>query len=152
MRLDAGYSYTLFDHVKLRAAARAAVEVLVKVRCDHGDIHLAVTGKSGIAMAFAINMIAEFPVVVVRKPAEMSHGSTIEGMGILDKYVIIDDFVATGRTIKNIMAAIDGYAALRDGDKPECLGFVEYTRYGDSQRYRVERSCGINNLAIEYGE
>lgn len=88
-----------------------------------GATAVAVTGKSGMSMAFATLMMYDFPLIVVRKPHELSHGSPIEGtIQTVVKYLILDDLVASGDTVRAIIERIAEYAEIRDETVPKCRG------------------------------
>jgi orotate phosphoribosyltransferase-like protein len=127
--LDTGYSDTIFQPERLRRTAKRVLDVIRRVETAIGEpVHIAVTGKSGIAMAFAVNMLGDVPIVAVRKDAETSHGNKIEGLGELRKYIVLDDFVCTGHTVERVVKEISQWAEVGGWDNPECLGFIEYCR------------------------
>jgi hypothetical protein len=147
--LDTGYSDTIFRPERLRKAARGVLEVIQRVEKATGEtVHIAVTGKSGIAMAFAINMLWDVPIVAVRKDNETSHGSKIEGLGELRKYIVLDDFVCTGATVSRVVKEINQWAEIGGWDKPECIGFIEYCRLaghvGQTADVTTEEGCIFN--------
>lgn len=96
---------------------------------------IAFRGASGAAMAYPISAQLNIPLIYVRKPRELSHGLSIEGTNKnITKYIIVDDFIETGKTIKEIIKAIDKakncYPELHCPIK--CVGIV---LYGESNRY-----------------
>lgn len=130
LNLYTGYSDTLFNPQRLREAAQLALDKVKRVEHELAEpIHIAVTGKSGIAMAFAMSMIGDVNIVTIRKTNETSHGSKIEGFGALGKYIVLDDFVDSGQTVRRVVNELNDFAASRSaGHKPECVGFIEYCR------------------------
>ena len=77
---------------------REALDVLSKVDFDS----IVVRGHSGMLIAPIIAHLLNKPIAFVRKKNESTHSSmSIEGI-VLDKYIIIDDFIDTGATIKEI--------------------------------------------------
>lgn len=134
---DGGYSDTQYDNAKLREAAKLVAAKLPLIMRETGAQAVAVTGKSGLSLAFAALMLIDFPLIVVRKRGENSHGANIEGTsGIeVEKYLILDDFVSSGRTVRTIVEELEMYAAQRacdGGDRRDirCVGVVEYRRSG----------------------
>lgn len=140
MEIYSGYSGLLFDPERLKNAAKLVVQQLnlLEARYPSLKYHVAVTGKSGIAMAFAVAMIKPINIVTVRKATELTHGSKIEGEGFLDSYVILDDFVESGETVRRMAADLASVAYSRQEDQPTCLGYIEYARLGPfSESHRV---------------
>lgn len=95
------------------------------------NAHFVVTGRSGIAAAWAALMFHDFPLYMVRKEVDKnnSHGSLIEGpQGELEDYFIIDDFVSSGNTVQRIIQTIKTKCEREDEDIiPKCLGFIGYS-------------------------
>lgn len=67
------------------------------------------TGLSGIVPASVFCHRHHKNLVVVRKPGEACHGSPIEGsynwQDTNSNYVVVDDFVGSGRTIQRLLDA-----------------------------------------------
>lgn len=126
---DGGYSRNQYDVALLRARAKEIAECLPKIMRRVDADAVVVTGKSGISLAFATLMLIDFPLVVVRKRGENSHGNPIEGKDCttLTRYLILDDFVSSGTTVTNIMESIQDYAEARGKECPNLVGIVEYT-------------------------
>lgn len=88
---------------------------------------LAFRGTSGAALAYPLSAKLNIPIICVRKATEVSHGYSIEGtQRNIRKYVIIDDFMESGRTIKAIIAAIDKKKDCFDEGRAECVGIIFY--------------------------
>lgn len=68
---------------------------------------IAVIGKSGEAFAHMAQMVGDgVPYVVFRKPGVSSHGASVEGAGAYHRFVIVDDFVCSGETVRRLMLRI----------------------------------------------
>lgn len=106
---------------------------------------IAVTGKSGMSVAFAAQMIKPFPLMVIRKETDQSHGSMIEGPGglVVKRYVILDDFVDSGATIKRVLTQISN---AHGGDEAKCVAVAQYKRGAYETGARVS---GILSLGIQ---
>jgi orotate phosphoribosyltransferase len=69
-----------------------------------------VTGTSGLCMAFALRMIADIPFVFIRKHGENAHSDRLSAIGNTvikaRRYVVLDDFVATGATVRTIVTTL----------------------------------------------
>lgn len=73
-------------------------------------------GMSGAAMAFLLSHWLSLPLICVRKPTDGSHfhnywnfqekGLVCEGNMDAKRYLIVDDFIATGDTVNRIINAI----------------------------------------------
>lgn len=138
---DGGYSETQYCPRKLREAAQLVAKLLPCIMRETGAQAVAVTGKSGLSLAFATLMLIDFPLIVVRKRGENSHGSNIEGTcGVdVDKYLILDDFVSSGSTVRTIVQELELYnESIAPYDEPtheiRCVGVVEYKKFGGSTR------------------
>jgi orotate phosphoribosyltransferase-like protein len=70
---------------------------------------VAVSGTSGLVPAAALSAAYGIQVVYSRKYKENSHGSEVEGAHYLREspYVIIDDFISSGATIKRIIGNLE---------------------------------------------
>lgn len=138
------YSGHLFEPKKLRAVAKQLAKDIDKLQPDA----IAVRGKSGIALAFAISMVSDIPIITVRKPNESSHGTDVEGAalsstqeeGVL-RYLIVDDFVASGDTALAIANKLDSYLLSRQGlprscgpaPAGQCIGVLQAVQYSARQ-------------------
>ena len=132
MILSGGYATRYKIHeVRLRAeyAARAINEMMAET----GATSVVVHGNSGVSCGFAALMLsphADFNIVLLRKDNDNSHGAPVEGPEghLLGRYLILDDFVATGATMNRIR---DKIATLHQQNgrpyyTPECVGIVLY--------------------------
>lgn len=80
------------------------------------NISLVVRGTSGAMIAGGImselyrkNILTNVNIVIVRKNNENYHGFNLQGLDKFSKIVIIDDFIDTGFTIKNILNNLDTF-------------------------------------------
>ena len=68
---------------------------------------IAVRGNSGTLVGGALSMATGIPVITIRKPGDNTHSSyRIECDDSFRHYVIVDDLIASGNTIKAIVDAI----------------------------------------------
>lgn len=127
---DAGYSDTHFNTAKLRSKAKALALVLPGLMERNEVDAVVVTGKSGMSLAFATLMLIDFPLVVVRKRGENSHGNNIEGTGTINvrRYIVLDDFISSGATVRTIVQDINDLATALSETAPECVGVLQYMR------------------------
>lgn len=125
------YSGGIHRHETLKDFARWIADEL-KQREGTYDF-VAVTGQSGMSVAFAALMLRDFPLIVVRK-GESTHGEMIEGRAeTMGRYIVVDDFICSGQTMRNINRELKKWAK-RDGSAPpEHVGSLLYRdkRYDD---------------------
>lgn len=87
---------------------------------------IAFTGMSGAIMAPMIAARLGVPLILVRKPFDNSHsGRRVEGAYDADTYLIVDDFISSGDTVRNIVQEI-----LAVNAKARCVGVYSY-RYNN---------------------
>jgi len=64
---------------------------------------IAFTGHSGSAFAYALSYKLGIPLICIRKKPDKSHYSSFyEGRTNVRKYIIVDDFIETGKTLDRI--------------------------------------------------
>lgn len=115
--------YLPVNPISLIGYAKEAAEIL----SHHNFDTIAFRGMSGALIAPLVSVILGKPFTMVRKPGEGSHSScTIEGCTNFKTYVIVDDFMATGKTARAIKEAIDNKLMLEV--KPTCIGVLQYLR------------------------
>ncbi len=68
---------------------------------------IAFSGSSGAAIAYPISYLLKLPLIHVRKDKSHYGNSKVEGCINSNKYIIIDDFISSGATIKRIIKTID---------------------------------------------
>lgn len=99
------------------------------------------TGLSGVIIGAQVAEKLKKNFVVVRKPSEKSHGDTIEAVGDIGRYIIFDDFIATGATIKRVKKVLD---ASRIFNNSVCVGV--YLWSDDSFCARASVNVNIPDL------
>jgi orotate phosphoribosyltransferase-like protein len=66
-----------------------------------------VSGSSGLSVAFALRMLVDIPIIMLRKDGEGSHSgkwSAVSDRVITTRrYVILDDFTESGETVNRII-------------------------------------------------
>ena len=135
MILSSGYA-TRYSAEEVRLRAAWAAGAIGKMMAETGATSVVVHGNSGVSCGFAALMLSphlDFNIVLLRKDNDNSHGSPIEGPDNhrLGSYLILDDFVSSGRTLNRIRDKI-GLLSLQLGQygrgkkKPECVGAVLY--------------------------
>jgi adenine/guanine phosphoribosyltransferase-like PRPP-binding protein len=97
----------VFEPKKLRYAVRQ-VKAFLKL---HPEITaLAGCGNSGVPICAAVSYATGLPYITVRKASEREHeghgGTTVTGYSGSGKYLIIDDVVDSGSTVRRIITKI----------------------------------------------
>ena len=87
---------------------------IIYKKYKNNNISLVVRGTSGAMIAGGIitelhrkNISTSVDIILVRKNNESCHGYNLQGLDKYSKIVIIDDFIDTGFTIKNILNNLD---------------------------------------------
>ena len=114
----------------VRNFAKQAAEAIPRMMAETGADAIVVSGNSGISIGHAALMLIEFPLVLVRKHKDNSHGRVVEGPlnHELRRYLILDDFVSSGATVRNICNTLYSQAKQDIAFAPKCVGILEYTR------------------------
>ncbi len=100
-------SYLLLEHSKRERTIDKAIKSLKRAKIKFDTI--VSCGLSGALVAPVVAAALEKQLVIVRK-GERTHGDEveIEWNSDVGNYLIIDDLVESGRTIKRIRATVDG--------------------------------------------
>jgi adenine/guanine phosphoribosyltransferase-like PRPP-binding protein len=100
---------------------------------------IAVSGMSGVVVGAPAALRLHKPLVIVRKESDQNThhvGGTIIGyMQLHGRYVIVDDFVSSGRTHAFIRERIEREAQWLPENPPE---FVGYFSYADDMWYECQ--------------
>lgn len=102
---------------------------------------IAVTGLSGSLVGPAVALALSVPVVAIRKPSDMHHGSaTLVGFeDVGRRYLIIDDFRSTGATVNRIRDEVAGHAKTHGLRCPKYAGVY---LYGNTPSKRLRWAVG----------
>jgi adenine/guanine phosphoribosyltransferase-like PRPP-binding protein len=104
---------------------------------------IACRGNSGTLIAGPVSMISGVPILLVRKQGESNHsGLAVEGIEgpDLKHYVIVDDFIATGRTFEEIVRVLREHRS-----QIRCIGCIESNR----ANFSLQWIQNFHNLAAE---
>ena len=120
---------------------------------------IAFRGMSGALVSIPLALKMGKTLIMVRKPDEDTHSSyPVEGDTQAKRYVIVDDFVASGDTVKAVKRAV-----LKFAPDSECIGVLEVNnieshifeqfKYGKKHLYALWNSWKpYNKPYIEEGE
>lgn len=101
----------LYDIYNVDVFAKLLTKATAKIRILHKKLKfdaIAFTGTSGAALAYPISAKLKLPLICVRKGKSHSR-YPVEGCMNAKKYIIIDDFIAYGNTIRKIKSAVKKY-------------------------------------------
>lgn len=124
LQLHPGYGWTTTRPTEWRQVVKTAVRNVRAMKRDMGFDAIAFCGSSGASIAFSLTEKLEIPIIYVRKDGEKAHGNTVESncSEPINKYLIVDDFVASGGTVRYIIETIDKICVSKVARPPECVG------------------------------
>jgi len=109
-----------------------AAKKLRSIKRKHPFDAIAFTGSSGAALAYPLSYLMKLPLIHVRKGTSHYSGGKIEGTISSKRYIIIDDFIETGGTIKRIIKAINSEL---DNAKPAAICLYSAGKYSATAKY-----------------
>lgn len=129
-----GYNSAMYEPRRFNSLVSALVAIMPAMLKAYGASHIAVQGKSGIAVAFAVAAQVDIGIIVVRKEGENSHGNKVESNGkVIKGYMFFDDFISTGATKRRVVWELDLYAELQGVRPPELKGAISWVRMHDTE-------------------
>ena len=131
--LTTSYHEIGFEHDARHKAAERVMKGLTEYDRSVG---LVFTGLSGILVGLPVADLTQRQFAVVRKPNDSSHACyLVEGYSF-SEYVIVDDFMSSGDTIKRIIDT------MRERDGSVCKGILFYDNHragkGDTFKYKEQ--------------
>jgi len=126
------YLRAVFDIHSARITVDEVHRTIIKNLAKEGEAIIAVCGNSGVGIGYPLMHKYGWPILVVRKPKESSHGYIMEGTRTeMKKYIILDDFFSTGSTVLHIISTLkDGCSDLK------CIGAVFYWGTPEAKSFR----------------
>lgn len=129
MRVGNPHSTSMFNPRIMRNTIAALAREMPNLQRRFDFDTIVVTGKSGIALGFALSMVTGVRVVAVRK-GESSHGNLIEGDGVaVERYAFFDDGIATGSTVRRVDAEIAAHCGARGEVTPTRVLNILYSDF-----------------------
>ena len=123
----------------LKAQVNRVIRNLEKLQKNVKFDAIAFRGISGAAVAYPVSVLAGYHLIFVRKEKHnQHHGREVEGSENrkIRRYIILDDFINCGDTVKAIIHAIDkdrkGYL-----NPPKCVGVAIYNKGETSKKKEV---------------
>lgn len=149
------YLAPVFDGNRFKATVEKTIDRVVFLKAQYDFDTIAFCGMSGAAMAFLISHQLNIPIVCVRKDTDDCHysdgvftvdGGTssyirrkLEGNFLIKRYLILDDFISSGRTVNFIINSIE-----KEIPEAKCVGMVMYGGYMDGVHSHPKTEDKIN--------
>jgi len=139
LSIYAGYGWTTKSPAALTDTFQKSVARLVKLREELGFDAIAFRGSSGAALAFVASIAMQIPIIFVRKNDESNHGNPVESNSRtpIKKYIIVDDFVCSGKTLQAILDGIRKISKQQAMAEPKCVGAFLYSDPGCDTDYQI---------------
>lgn len=147
IKFHGNYGWTLYSPQELYDIMSKTSDRLAKILEREKVDALAFCGSSGSVAAFILGMTHKIPVVYVRKPNEESHGNLIESnAGSIGSYIIVDDFIDTGKTIRYIVNSVHKVARNQNVNPPVCKGVFLWSNRSKGQKIKVSDNIVLTCL------
>ena len=116
--------------------ADSVARIIETIRATESVYHIAVCGMSGAVVGGLVSAFCELPLTIIRKESDVHHSSyNVQGCSINSEksYVIVDDLIDSGKTIRLIADKLEKELC-------RCVGIIVYCEEFDSYTERA-----INN-------
>lgn len=124
MDIKSCYLPCVFDPERFHSSVRLTVDILAEFEKHTPFDTIAFTGVSGAALAFPLSYLLGKPLLCVRKANSSTHSSyKVEGNYSAFRYIIVDDFISSGKTMEDIQKNIERELA---PPIPELVGIYLY--------------------------
>lgn len=101
------YHNETFRPQSLASRVKRVAKNLVKLRKKLKFDAIAFRGSSGSSLAFPVSVMTGIDLIYVRKEKQ-HHGMPVEGTSKnVRRYIILDDFISRGDTMRSILGAIN---------------------------------------------
>jgi adenine/guanine phosphoribosyltransferase-like PRPP-binding protein len=116
---------------QFKPTVKTTVTAIRRLKKILGFEQIVCTGISGQSIAWPVGYVTDIPVAVVRRKGEKQHhGYDVENFNRSRKFIILDDFVSSGDTIKHVLKTLSE----DDRDTQLCVGVYCYSVW-DSAGY-----------------
>ncbi len=125
------YLYDIYHPATFKKLVDRVAKKVVKLKKKLKFNAIAFSGSSGAALAYPVSALTKIPLIHVRKKGK-THGDDIEGGGHeIKRYIILDDFIDTGATVKRIYNQIKNECDY--DDEVKCVAIVLYDKSNDHE-------------------
>jgi hypoxanthine phosphoribosyltransferase len=135
---------------------KSLIDLLVKnLEAYKGQYQaIAACGNSGMTVASAISYVTGVPIIAVRKESDRGnhHGKDVTGYLGSGNYILLDDLVASGDTVRFVVREIEKAALNRDARRylpPKCAAILLYR--SPYRMYDEEKRTTVEQLSFKVG-
>lgn len=130
--IKTNYLNSVYEPERFKETVKSTVKRIRQFIKKNGRFDaIAFTGTSGAALAYIVANKLNVGLICVRKGDNSHYRGKVEGMRNANQYIIIDDFIDSGKTIKTIIGSVKKFSP---GAK--CLGIFLYDEgYDDMFEY-----------------
>lgn len=126
-KIQTSYMENVYKVEAFTQIVQKATQVLRRFKKKHPFDAIAFRGHSGAALAYPLSLKLKVPLICIRKGS--SHTDMkLEGVANARTYLIVDDFIDKGNTIKKIKQEVNRNRYW-DQKKPELVGILLYADY-----------------------
>jgi adenine/guanine phosphoribosyltransferase-like PRPP-binding protein len=105
--VQSDYLHAVFRPENFDGTVKRAITHATRLVENYKVEAIAFSGVSGASLGYILGYTLGVPLMCIRKPRERAHYyGTLEGCTSARRYMIVDDFIATGDTVRNIMETI----------------------------------------------
>lgn len=116
--ISSSYLHCMLDKREFDRRVSTARDILSKYKYDA----IAFRGMSGALLAAPLAHMLDKTMIMVRKPKVDCHTSrAVEGDNAARRYIIVDDVICSGNTLRTIIRAVKRFAPAA-----ECVGYLEW--------------------------
>lgn len=107
IRISSTYLRPVYEVESFKNIIDKSYKSILKFRKRHSFEAIAFTGTSGAALAYPLSYKLKVPLICVRKSIRDNHyKDKLEGATFVNSYIIVDDCIDSGRTVRNILKNI----------------------------------------------
>lgn len=104
--ITTSYLSRVYYPVLYKKHVKETIDAVRKYKKKNPVDAIAFTGTSGAAYAYPVSLAVGLPLICVRKPGSQHYGTGIEGCRNAKSYIIIDDFISSGATLRRIIKMV----------------------------------------------
>jgi len=140
--ISTGYLDKVYELDKFVKLIPKVAKALQAFRKKHPFDAIAFTGCSGAAFAYPLSYKLKIPLICVRKKDSSHCTRPLEGYIGAKSYVIVDDFISSGDTIKKIISTIKTHAKVKN-KVPKVVGIFLYDQDGWRKQFAGVPVIGV---------
>jgi orotate phosphoribosyltransferase len=127
MEFNSPYLDNALDKAKVKLTVNKVIKLIEKYKLEFDTIVF--RGVSGALIAPIIAYRLNKQLAVIRKPSDKSHSSVLLEGYSPGAFIIIDDLIDSGATIKTVLSAVKEHSP-----SANCVAIVLYRQWGDEKR------------------